>query len=40
MIIYIILYILLLLLLLSDLGNARLIVEAMLLIETITHLLT
>ena len=38
--IYIYIYIYILLLLLSDLGNAKVIVEAVLLIETITHLLT
>ena len=38
--IYIYIYILLLLLLLSDLGNNKVIVEAMLFIETITPLLT
>ena len=38
--IYIYIYILLLLLLLSDLGNARVIIETLLLIETIAPLLT
>ena len=37
---YIYIYIYILLLLLSDLGNAKVIVEAVLLIETITPLLT
>ena len=40
LLIYIYIYIYLLLLLLSDLGNAKVIVEAVLLIETITPLLT